>query len=94
MRATIGNSLIAKLKPRDKSYDIRDEKLKGFILRVQRTGGMFYRVEYARGKRISLGSVTVLTPAQARDKAREILSQAVLGEELGSIKPNQRMTLS
>lgn len=93
MRAVISNSLLPKLKPRAKSYDIRDEKLKGFILRVQKTGGMFYRCEYARGKRISLGSTALLTPAQARDKAREILSQARLGIDPRGKKPNDRITL-
>ena len=54
MQATIGNSLLAKLEPRAKSYDVRDVKLKGFILRVQPTGGMYYRVEYARGNEFHL----------------------------------------
>lgn len=93
MRAAINNSLLAKLKPREKSYDVRDEKLKGFILRVQRTGGMFYRCEYARGKRVSLGSAAMLTPAQARDRAIEILSQARLGINPDSKKPREQMTL-
>ena len=62
--------LIGKLKSQAKSYDVRDEKLTGFILHVQLTGGMFYRCEHARGKRISLGSTALLTPAQSRDKVR------------------------
>jgi integrase len=94
VQAVINNSLLVKLKPREKSYDVRDEKLKGFILRVQRTGGMFYRCEYARGKRVSLGSVSLLTPAQARDKAREILSQARLGIDMSAKKPRDQMTLT
>jgi hypothetical protein len=55
---------------------------------------MFYRCEYARGKRVSLGSVSLLTPAQARDKAREILSQARLGIDLSAKKPRDQMTLT
>ncbi len=93
MRAVISNSLIAKLKPQAKSYDVRDEKLTGFILRVQKTGGMYYRCEYARGKRISLGSTALLTPAQARDKVREILSQTRLGIEPSWKKSRMQLTL-
>src|SRR5205814_3399244 len=74
MKAFIGNSLIAKLKPQDKAYDVWDDKLTGFIVRVYPSGNMVYRCEYARGKRITLGKTGVLTPAQARDRAREILA--------------------
>ncbi|MEO8400697.1 MAG: tyrosine-type recombinase/integrase [Gammaproteobacteria bacterium] len=79
MREYIGNSLIAKLKPEQKEYDVWDTKLIGFILRVLPSGAKVYRCEYARGKRVTLGKATVLTPAQARDKAKQILSQAVIG---------------
>lgn len=40
---------------------------------------MVYRCEYARGKRITLGKTTMLTPAQARDRAKEILADVVKG---------------
>jgi len=93
MRAVISNSLLPKLKPQSKYYEIRDQKLKGFILRIQPSGDMYYRCEYARGKVISLGSTNVLTPAQARDRAREILSQARLGMEPTGIKRSDHVTL-
>ena len=35
--------------------------------------------EYARGKRITIGKVGVSTPMQARDKAKDILADAVKG---------------
>jgi integrase len=79
MKAFIGNQLIAKLKPNEKSYDVWDSKLTGFILRVNPNGNMVYRCEYARGKRITLGKTNVLTPAQARDRAKEILADVVKG---------------
>lgn len=74
MKAFIGNQLIARIKPREKSYDIWDNKLTGFILRVNPKGNMVYRCEYARGKRITLGKISILTPVQARDRAKEILA--------------------
>lgn len=92
MKELIGNSLLSKLKPKEKAYDIWDSKLTGFILRVLPTGTMVYRCEYARGKRITIGKSSVVTPAQARDIAKEILSQTVLGIE-PSKKSREQMTL-
>lgn len=79
MKAFIGNSLIAKLEPQEKAYDVWDDKLTGFIVRVYPSGNMVYRCEYARGKRITLGKTSVLTAAQARDRAREILADVIKG---------------
>ena len=79
MQAIIGNRLIISLKPDPKPYEIRDTKLKGFIVRVQPSGSMSYIVEYARGKRVTLGTTSILTPAQARDMATDILADVVKG---------------
>jgi hypothetical protein len=69
MRALITNSLVTKLTPREKQYDVRDTKLPGFLIRVNPSGKMFYVCQFKRGRRINIGRVGVLTPAQARDKA-------------------------
>ncbi len=79
MRALIGNSLLSKLKPREKQYDVRDTKLAGFLIRINPSGNMVYVCEYQRGRRINLGKVGVLTPAQARDKALTVLGNAAQG---------------
>ena len=79
MKAIIGNSLVHKLKPKERQYDVRDVNLKGFLIRVTPTGKMSYVCQYNRGRRINIGQVGVITPAQARDKAKQILSQAVMG---------------
>ena len=42
---------------------------------------MYDRCEYARGRVVFLGAYVMLIPVQARDKATEIISQAVLGVE-------------
>lgn len=81
MRSVIGNSLIAKLKPADKPYEVRDIGLKGLLLRVQPSGVMAYYVEYARGKRIRLGRADAVTPAQARVAAKRILGDAYHGKD-------------
>jgi integrase len=90
MRALISNSLIPKLKPEAKQYDIRDTKLKGFLIRVNPSGKMAYVCEYKRGRRMNLGNVTVLSPAQARDKAKILLAEVAQGNdpaELANRKP-------
>tara|TARA_R110000868_G_scaffold144960_1_gene364466 strand:- start:10950 stop:12170 length:1221 start_codon:yes stop_codon:yes gene_type:complete len=77
--ANINNTLINKLQPKAQRYEIRDQRIKGFMIRVQPTGQKTYLVEYARGKRISIGKVDILTLAQAREKALRVLSDYTRG---------------
>jgi len=93
MKGLIGNSLIAKLLPKEKQYDVRDATLKGFLIRVTPNGKMSYVCQYSRGRRINIGQVGVLTPAQARDKAKQILSQAVMGLLPEITSANNNLTL-
>ena len=79
--AVIGAQLLKRLDPRDKPYEVRDSRLTGFLVRVQPSGYMSYVVEWGRGKRKSIGRVGILTPAQARDLARERLADAALGND-------------
>ncbi|MEO8965004.1 MAG: site-specific integrase [Gammaproteobacteria bacterium] len=79
MKTTINSSLLAKLKPKSKPYEVRDDKITGFMVRVNISGKLVYMCEYARGKRILLGKVGVITTAQARDKALVILGDAARG---------------
>ena len=55
MKATINTSLLAKLSPRTKPYDVRDDKLTGFLVRVNISGKLVYMCEFTRGKRITIG---------------------------------------
>ena len=84
MQGVLGGPLIKSLKPADKPYEVRDTRLKGLLLRVQPSGAMSYYVEYARGKRISLGRADVITPQQARDQAKEILADVYKGIDPGA----------
>lgn len=79
MRALITNNLISKLSPKDKQYDVRDTKLAGFLIRVNPSGKMVYVCQYKRGRRITIGKVGVISPAQARDRAVAILGDAAKG---------------
>ncbi len=79
MKATINNTLLSRLHPKNKPYDVRDDKVLGFLVRVNISGKLLYMCEYARGKRVTIGKVGILTPAQARDRAKEVLAEAVKG---------------
>lgn len=79
MKATINTSLLSKLTPRDKPYEVRDDKLTGFLVRVNISGKLLYMCEFGRGKRVTIGRAGVLTPTQARDMALTILSDAAKG---------------
>lgn len=81
MKAKINNTLIKKLLPEDKEYEVHDVDLKGFIIRVFPSGTMRYVCQYKRGKKINLGTVGIMTAAQAREKAMEILNNVNKGIE-------------
>lgn len=81
MQAKISNSLIKTLVPGDKVYDVRDIHLKGFLIRVHPTGNMSYICQYQRGRRVNIGKVGVISPAQAREKAIEVLNNIHKGIE-------------
>lgn len=66
-------------KPRDKVYELRCSRIKGFILRVQPTGTKTFFCQYARGKRVRIGDANILTLEQARSKAIELLAKAANG---------------
>lgn len=81
MKAKITQRSIESAKPGAKPYEIRDTTLPGFICRVQPSGRKSYIIEYARGRRMTIGNASVLTPGQAREKAKTVLGQAAAGED-------------
>lgn len=74
MRSPLNQRLIATLKPADREYDVRDTKLVGLVVRVYPSGKMVYTVQFARGKRLTLGKVGVMTLDEARAQARQVLA--------------------
>ena len=64
-------------KPRSKRYDIRDDVIKGLILRVLPTGTRTYTLERAvRGRRryANIGDAATLSVPQARREARRLIA--------------------
>ena len=90
MQAKISNTLVAKIKPEATPYEVNDTQLRGFLLRVQPSGIVSYYCSYRNqlGKRhrVSLGRYPVITPAQARDHARQVLASVVHGEDPAQLK--------
>jgi integrase len=76
MRAVINTELVRNLPARD--VDIRDTKLRGFVLRCRASGSHSYRVNLGRGRWLTLGSAEELKPVEAREEARNKQS---LGED-------------
>ncbi|MCG8408899.1 MAG: tyrosine-type recombinase/integrase [Phycisphaerales bacterium] len=81
MRSTLTQKSVADLKSAEKPYEVRDQRFKGLLLRVQPSGVKSYVVEYGRGKRKTLGRADVLTPAAAREAAKKVQFQIHQGED-------------
>jgi integrase len=60
-------------QPREKPFEVYDERLPGFILRVQPSGVRSYYAQLGRGKRVAINKVGVITPEEARDRCSKIL---------------------
>jgi integrase len=70
-----------------------DDEVRGFGLRVRAGGSRSWVVQYKIGKkqrRMTLGSVALLDPAKARDKARDLLAAVRLGQDPASAKIETR----
>jgi hypothetical protein len=83
MKAKITDRLVKSLKPSQKPYEVVDTEVAGFMMRVQPLGTMIYyvtcRLHDRRRNRVRLGSARVLSPSQARNKAKEVLAEKLRG---------------
>lgn len=83
MRARISARLLntKSATPATKPFEIRDDLLKGFLLRVQPSGARTYYVQIARNHRVKIGAVGVMTPDEARERASKILGNHAHGRD-------------
>ena len=75
----LSQSLINSLKPGDKPYDVRDTRIRGLLLRVEKSGLMIFYLQYARGKRIRIG--TSIPVEDAREIATAHLAALYKGKD-------------
>ena len=85
MQAKITQQSVKRYKPRERPYEVVDTELPGFILRVQPSGLKTYYASYrllnGKRNRVKLGSAKHVTPAQARDLAKQKLAIAAKGDD-------------
>jgi len=81
MPAKISNRLLqgSDAQPRDKEFEIRDTILRGFMLRVLPSGTRAFYVQHGRGRKTKLGEVGILTPDEARERAKKALGNVAHG---------------
>lgn len=83
MKQGLSQQLVSGSKAREKPYEIRDggnRGVKGLLLRIQPSGSKTYYVEFARGKRLRLGSAD-MTLTRARALATKAKAQVIDGED-------------
>ncbi len=80
MRAIISANLLksSAAQFQDKPSDIRDTRLIGFILRVERNVRTYF-AQVGRGRRVRLGRVGELTPDEARERCQAVLGNVAQG---------------
>lgn len=84
MKAKITKRLISEIQPQDKSFEIIDTELPGFLVRVLPSRTITYMVSYrwkAKKNRVTIGRHPILSALQARDEAKKILAGLALGND-------------
>ena len=81
MQPFIGARLLSSplAQPTQKPFEIYDNRLAGFTLRVQPTGVRSYYARFGRSRRFALGKVGTLRPDEAREKCQKVLGNVAHG---------------
>ena len=96
MQAFIGATLLASklAQPQSKPFEISDNQLSGFVLRVQPSGMRSYYARFGRNRRVVLGNPDTLTPKEARERCEKVLGNVAHGNHpLHGITGSEGMTL-
>ena len=98
----LGRQALKTLPNVEKPTIFYDDALKGFGLAVRASGSRTWIVEYRPGgggravakRRMTLGSADVLSPEQARERAREVLARVALGADPAKERAEKRRAVS
>jgi integrase len=86
MKAKITASTLESFKPQVKPYEVVDNDLPGFILRIQPSGRKIYYFSYREKggsrKRIKIGRVGELKPNEARRRAKTLAGDVAGGTDV------------
>jgi len=94
MKIQLTKRLVLSAKPAANPYEMRDILIKGLLLRVNPSGHKAWVVEWARGRRRTLGALSELTLDDARSAAAVVMAEAMkLGEPTLSTKGRGDLTL-
>jgi integrase len=96
MQAFIGATLLATktAQPQSKPFEISDNQLSGFVLRIQPSGMRSYYARFGRNRRVVLGNPDTLTPKEARERCEKVLGNVAHGNHpLHGIPGSEGMTL-
>lgn len=99
-KAKLTRQTVTGSAPGPSAYIVYDTDLKGFGLKVMPSGTKTWIIEYRPGaggrgvspKRVTLGRADLLTPDEARGKARDELARARLGEDIATTRKKERDT--
>ncbi len=81
--AKLTKRVVDALTTKEKDYFVFDEEVMGFGIRVLPSGKKTYIAQYRSGgrtRRVKIGRATVLTPDEARARAKELLGDVAKGE--------------
>jgi integrase len=81
MQRFIGATLLAstEAQPKRKPFEIYDNRLPGFMLRVQPSGVRSYYARFGRNRRVVLGKVGTVAPEDARERCQKVLGNFAHG---------------
>ena len=81
MQAFIGTTLLASklAQPQSKPFEISDNQLSGFVLRIQPSGTRSYYARFGRNRRVVIGDPETLTPEEARERCKKVLGNIAHG---------------
>ena len=81
MHTFIGSKLLETeaAQARQRPFEIYDNRLPGFTLRVQPTGVRAYYARFGRNRRVALGQAGTIDPDEARARCQKVLGNVAYG---------------